>query len=104
MGTPFFGTGTIFTLRPKILELFSDKMIQASTLSAFKSKAKFWNNDNLPCRLCKMFVKDLYLFVYLFYKYSPMDVFYFWEIIRLVGIMMHTKNYIVVNNRKKVFT
>lgn len=33
-----------------------------------------------------------------------MDVFYFWEIIRLVGIMMHTKNYIVVNNRKKVFT
>ena len=59
MDTSFFGTDTEFTLRPKILELFPDKMKQASTVSPFKSEAKFWDNENLLCRLCKMFVKDL---------------------------------------------
>ena len=54
-----FGTVNIFSLRPKLWKLIPDKIKHASTLSACKAKIKSWAINNCPCRLCKIFVKDL---------------------------------------------
>ena len=59
MHTGHFGTDTIFSSGPKSWKLISDKIIHASTLSAFKAKNKSWTINNCPCRLCNIFVKDL---------------------------------------------
>ena len=59
MHAAHFGTDTISSLGPKLWKLIPDKMKHASTLSAFKTKIKSWTINGYPCRLCKMFVKDL---------------------------------------------
>ena len=59
MHTAHFGTDTISSLGLKMWKLIPDKIKHASTLSAFKDKVKFWTINNCPCRLCKIFVKDL---------------------------------------------
>ena len=57
--TAHFGTDTISSLGPKLWKLLPYKIKHASTLPAFKTKIKFWTINNCPCRLCKIFVKDL---------------------------------------------
>ena len=52
-------TVTISSVRPKLWRLIPDKIKHVSTLSAFKAKIKSWTINNCPCRLCKIFVKDL---------------------------------------------
>ena len=64
MHTTHFGTDAISNLGPKIWKLIPDKIRNASTLSVFKSKIKYWSIDNCPCRLCRVFAKGLH-FVYL---------------------------------------
>ena len=59
MYTAHFGTGTISSLGPELWELIPDEIKHASTLSAFKANIKSWTINNFPCRLCKIFVKDL---------------------------------------------
>ena len=59
MHTAHFGTDIISTLGPKLWKLIPDKIRNASTLSAFKAKSKFWTINNCSCRLYKIFVKDL---------------------------------------------
>ena len=54
-----FGTDTISSLGPKLWKLVTDKIRHATTLSAFKAKINSWTFKNCPCRLCKIFVKDL---------------------------------------------
>ena len=55
--TTYFGTDTISRLGPKLWKLIPEK--KASTVSAFKAKIKSWIINNFPCRLCKIFVKNL---------------------------------------------
>ena len=59
MHTAHFVTDTISSLEPKVWKLIPDKIKHASTSSAFKAKIKFWIINNCPCRLCKIFVKNL---------------------------------------------
>ena len=59
MHTVHFGTDTISSLGPKLWKRIPDKINHASTSSAFKAKIKSWTINNCPCRLCKIFVKDL---------------------------------------------
>ena len=59
MHTAHFGTDTISSLGPKLWKLIPDKIKHASTLSAFKAKIKSWAINNCPCKLCKIFIKDL---------------------------------------------
>ena len=59
MHTAHFGTDTISSLGPKLWKQLADKIKHASTLSAFKANIKSWTISNCPCRLCKMFVKNL---------------------------------------------
>ena len=59
MHTAHFGSDTISSLGPKLWKLIPDKIKHASTLSAFKAKIKSWTINSCPCRLCKIFVKDL---------------------------------------------
>ena len=59
MHTAHFGIDTISSLGPKASKLIADKINHASKLSAFKGKIKSWTISNCPCRLCKIFVKDL---------------------------------------------
>ena len=59
MHTEHFGTGAISSSGPKLLRLIPDKIKHASTLSGFTAKIKSWTINNCPCRLCKIFVKDL---------------------------------------------
>ena len=57
--TARFGTGTIYSLRSKLWKLIPDKIKHAPILSVFKAEIKSWTINNCPCRLCKIFVKDL---------------------------------------------
>ena len=59
MHTAHFGTDTISSLGPKLWKLIPDKIKHASKLSAYKAKIKSWTINNYPCRLFKIFVKDL---------------------------------------------
>ena len=57
--TAHFGTDTISSLGPELWKLIPDEINHASTLSVFKANIKSWTISNFPCRLCKIFVKDL---------------------------------------------
>ena len=59
MHTAHFGTDTISSLGPKLWKLIPDKIKHAPTLTVFKAEIKSWTTKNCPCRLCKIFVKDL---------------------------------------------
>ena len=59
MNTAHFGTDAVSSLESKKWNLIPDKIQHASTLSALKAKIKSWTIKNCPCRLCKIFVKDL---------------------------------------------
>ena len=57
--TAHFDTDTISRLGPKLWKLMPDKIKHAPTLTVFKAEIKSWKTNNCPCRLCKIFVKDL---------------------------------------------
>ena len=57
--TAHFGTDTISSLGPKLWKLIPDKIKHAPTLTVFKAEIKSWTTNNCPCRLSKIFVKDL---------------------------------------------
>ena len=59
MHAAHFGTDTVSSFGHKLWKLIPDKIKHASTLSAFQAKIKSWTINNCPCRLCKIFVKDL---------------------------------------------
>ena len=59
MHTAHFGTSTTSSLKPKLWKLIPDKIKHTSTLSGFKAKIKSSTTNNCPCRLCKIFIKDL---------------------------------------------
>ena len=52
------GTETLAHLGPKIWLMVPGEMKKFS-LSIFTTKIRKWKPDNCPCRLCKLYVKDL---------------------------------------------
>ena len=57
--TTHFGTDTISSLGLKLRKIIPDKIKNASTWSAFKTKIKSCTINNYPRGLYKIFVKDL---------------------------------------------
>ena len=50
------GFDSISDLRPKIWEMLPSEMQECETLFEFKSKVKYWNSINCPCKRCKMYI------------------------------------------------
>ena len=57
--TVYNGTETLSYLGPKIWELIPCDIKELPSLSSFKSKIKDWTTDECPCRLCKVFLKNI---------------------------------------------
>ena len=56
--TVSYGTETLAHLGPKIWSIIPAD-IKKFSLSKFSNKIKKWKPDNCPCRICKIFVRDL---------------------------------------------
>ena len=56
--TVSYGTETLAHLGPKIWSIVPTDMKRFS-LSKFTNKIRKWNPENCPCRLCKIYIRDL---------------------------------------------
>ena len=54
-----YGTETLAHLGPKIWLLIPTKIEKAKSLHLFNKEIRKWKPKNCPCRLCKIYVKDL---------------------------------------------
>ena len=54
--TVHYGSESLVSLAPKILELVPDSLREVKTLLIFKNEIKAWTTDNRPCRLCKNYI------------------------------------------------
>ena len=59
INTVSYGTETLSFMGPKIWTLIPNKLKNISTLVEFKQKIKKWKPTNCPCRLCKVYIKNL---------------------------------------------
>lgn len=57
--TQHFGLDSLSYLGPKLWEQVPEDMKSLLSLKTFKDKIKSWKPDKCPCRLCKLFVKNL---------------------------------------------
>ena len=57
--TVHYGTESLRYLGPKIWSLIPNEIRCLSSLQKFKSKIKKWIPEACPCRLCKVYIKDL---------------------------------------------
>ena len=57
--TVYFGTESISSLAPKILELIPNEIKSAKLLNILKEKIKYWTTNRCPCRLCKTYVGNI---------------------------------------------
>ena len=57
--TVYFGTESIFSFAPKLLELIPREIKSAKSLNIFKEKIKSWTMDKCPCRLRKTYVGNI---------------------------------------------
>ena len=55
-----YGLETLRSLGPKLWEMLSENTRNSVTLSVFKTKIKIWVPHNCPCRLCKVYVPELF--------------------------------------------
>ena len=53
------GTESLRSLGPKIWNLIPQDIKESESLDIFYSKIKKWTPSNCPCKLCKIYVKDL---------------------------------------------
>ena len=51
-----YGSESLVSLAPKILELVPDSVREVKALLIFKNKIKAWTTDKCPCRLCKNYI------------------------------------------------
>ena len=54
-----YGTESLRFLGPKIWKLIPDDIRCLTSLQEFKDKIKKWIPVACPCRLCKIYIKDL---------------------------------------------
>ena len=57
--TTTYGIETISFLGHKLWSTLPNIIIQASTLSVFKSHIKCWKGKNCNCRLCKIYIPQV---------------------------------------------
>ena len=53
------GTESLRSLGPKVWNLIPEEIKESESLDIFFSKIKKWIPSNYPCKLCKIYVKDL---------------------------------------------
>ena len=53
------GINSVSHLGPRIWEQIPDKIKSSNTLTIFKDKIKTWIPKHCPCKLCKVYVKNL---------------------------------------------
>ena len=53
------GTESLRSLGPKIWNLIPQDIKESESLDIFYSKIKKWTPSNCPCKLCKIYIKDL---------------------------------------------
>ena len=44
---------------PKICELLPSNIMDLENLSIFKSNIKYWQPENCPCRLSRLYIADI---------------------------------------------
>ena len=54
-----YGTESISSLAPKILEILPNEIKDSDTLQIFKAKIKKWVPVDCPCRLCKIYLPQV---------------------------------------------
>ena len=53
------GTESISFLGPKIWDIVPNELKQLETANAFKRDIKKWKPLNCPCRLCRLYIKNV---------------------------------------------
>ena len=53
------GTESISYVSPKVLDVVSDPYENLNSLHNFKMVIKKWKPENCPCRICKVFFKNM---------------------------------------------
>ena len=53
------GTESLRSLGPKVWNLIPQEIKESESLDIFYSKIKKWTPSNCPCKLCKIYAKDL---------------------------------------------
>ena len=51
-----YGTETLAHLGPKIWAIIPNEIKDADSLNSFKSRIKWWNPINCPCKLCRKYI------------------------------------------------
>ena len=65
--TVMYGSETISSLGPKILDILLTELKKIVSPTLFKKKICEWAPKNCPCRLCKTYVQNIgYLYVHIF--------------------------------------
>ena len=57
--TVHWGTESLVNLGPQIWDIVPADIKNLPTLESFKQRIKKWNPQNCPCRLCKIYIRDL---------------------------------------------
>ena len=57
--TVYDGSESISFLGPKIWNILPDRLENANSIEALKMQIKKWKPKNCPCRLCKVYVKNV---------------------------------------------
>ena len=57
--TVSYGLNTLAHLGPKIWELVPQNIKDEISLKMFTQKIRKWRPDKCPCKLCKLYIKDL---------------------------------------------
>ena len=55
----YHGTEIISYLRPKIWDIFPERLKNIDNLQHFKKEINTWKPDNCPCRLCKVYIESV---------------------------------------------
>ena len=55
----YHGTESVSFLGPKIWDILPEKLKKIENQEHFKKEVKSWKPDNCPCRLCKVFIKNV---------------------------------------------
>ena len=57
----YYGAETMSYIGPEIWELVPSNINDSENLSIFKSNIKSWKPENCPCRLCRLYIADIWL-------------------------------------------
>ena len=67
--TVYNGTETLTFLGPRIWRIAPDYIKKSNSFEELKLKAKLWNPENCPCRLCKRFLPQVGFYWHIFIQH-----------------------------------